>query len=466
MNAPLDPASFRDPNGFVFRGGDGQLYRQVNHPAEADYRLLMDSGLYKELVSAGLLIEHDEAPLDQRLTDAASRVLRPRPVEFISYPYEWSFSQLQDAARLTLDIQRRALARGLVLKDASAYNVQFEGSQPVFIDTLSFEKYEEGSPWVAYGQFCRHFLAPLALMANTDVRLNRLLALYLDGVPLDLAARLLPWRSRFRPGLLMHLHLHAGSLKKHADTSGPESATAARQPRLSKFGLQGLLDSLVRMVDKLSWTPAGTEWADYTTSHGYTATAYHHKHELVKGYLERVRPATVWDLGANVGEFSRLARDAGARTIAFDIDPACVEMNFRRCRQEKDRRLLPLCMDLTNPSPGLGWAHRERASLQERGPADLVMALALVHHLAIGNNLPFGHIADYFHRLGRYLIIELVPKDDPQVRRLLRSRRDIFTDYGAESFEAAFGRFFQRLDRQPIRDSGRVLYLWEVNQKK
>lgn len=462
MTGPLDPASFRDPSGFIFRGGDGQLYRQVNPPAEADYRLLMDSGLYPELVGAGLLIEHEEAPLDRRLTDAACRVLRPRPVPFISYPYEWSFSQLQDAARLTLEIQRRALACGLVLKDASAYNVQFEGSQPVFIDTLSFEKYEEGAPWVAYGQFCRHFLAPLALMARTDVRLIRLLALHLDGVPLDLAARLLPWRTRLRPGLLMHLHLHAGSLQKHADTSGPESVTQARQPRLSKFGLQGLLDSLTRTVDKLSWTPAGTEWADYTTSHGYSAAAYQHKHELVKGFLQRARPATVWDLGANVGEFSRLARDAGARTLAFDIDPACVEMNFRRCRQEKDRQLLPLCMDLTNPSPGLGWAHRERAALMERGPADLVMALALIHHLAIGNNVPFDHVAAFFRQLSPRLIVEFVPKDDPQVRRLLRSRRDIFAEYAPGPFEAAFGRQYRLVDRQPITGSGRVLYLWEA----
>jgi ribosomal protein L11 methylase PrmA len=231
--------------------------------------------------------------------------------------------------------------------------------------------------------------------------------------------------------------------------------------RLSEFGLRGLLDSLRRLIEKLKWRAAGTEWADYETSHAYSPKAVEDKQRRLAGFLDRVRPATVWDLGANTGLFSRLAKEHGARVLAFDLDPACVERNYLACRRDNDLTLLPLCLDLANPSPGLGWAHRERASLADRGPADLVLALALVHHLAIGNNLPFADIADYLNRLGRHVVIEFVPKDDPQVARLLRSRQDIFTQYTAAAFEAVFAGRFRLLDRQDIADSCRSLYLWE-----
>jgi SAM-dependent methyltransferase len=460
MHDRQHPASFRDPSGFMFRGADGQLYRQVNRCYEADYRRLHDSGLFAELTGAGLLIEQEEVGLGHRLTDAACRVLRPRPLPFISYPYEWSFGQLQDAALLTLEIQQRALARGLELKDASAFNVQFEGCRPVFIDTLSFATYEAGRPWTAYGQFCRHFLAPLAVMAGRDVRLGRLLAAYLDGLPLDLAARLLPWRSRWRPGLLMHLHLHAWSVRRHADTSQPEAPPAQR--RISTLGLASLLDSLRRTVAGLRGRSTASEWADYTHTHGYTDAALESKRQIVHAWLDRTRPATVWDLGANTGQFSRLAAEHGAYTVACDLDPACVEEMYQSGRRAGSRDLLPLWLDLSNPSPGLGWAHHERAALADRGPADVVLALALVHHLAIGHNVPLDAVAAYLRRLGRRAVVEFVPKDDPQARRLLRSRPDTFADYDEGSFEKVLARSFQVVERQGLPGSGRSLWLAEA----
>ena len=200
MIVSKDPASFRDPCGFVFRDEDCTLYRQINRCYEANYRALIDGGLYDQLVEQELLIEHDEVSTSKAMTDDALVVIRPREVPFISYPYEWSFSALKQAALLTLEIQRQALRANMSLKDASSYNVQFEGTRPVFIDTLSFERYEPGTPWVAYGQFCRHFLAPLTLMSRIDISLNRLLANYIDGIPLDLASGLLPWTTWLKPG--------------------------------------------------------------------------------------------------------------------------------------------------------------------------------------------------------------------------------------------------------------------------
>jgi hypothetical protein len=452
------PASFRDPSGFMFRAVGGQLLRQVNRCYESNYHRLMDSGLYKDLVDERFLIEHEEVSIDLKQSDEALRVIQPRELSTISYPYEWAFSAFKDAALLTLDVQKRALKHGMTLKDASAYNVQFDGARPIFIDTLSFEVYNPGDPWVAYGQFCRHFMAPLALMAKKDIRLNSLLISHIDGIPLDLASKLLPWKTRCQFGLLVHLHLHSKMVNKHADTSQSLSKTTA-SPSVSPRGLLGMIDSLRNVVSQLSWQPAGTEWVDYYESHSYTSESECHKKQVVAEYLERAKPATVWDLGANTGVYSLLAVQKGANTVAFDIDPACIEKMYLECRKNNRFGLLPLCENLVSPSPAIGWDHQERMSLAERGPVDLVMALALVHHLAISNNLPLGHIADYFHRLCRFLIVEFVPKDDPQVVRLLRSRDDIFVDYNQQSFEAALRKRFAILSSQQLSESGRVVYL-------
>jgi hypothetical protein len=208
-------ASFRDPSGFLFSRG-GALYRQVNRKYQQEYARLMESGLYEKLVKAGLLIPHTEVNQAPAEAENAYKVIQPERVAFISYPYEWSFGQLKDAALATLSVQKRALKRGMSLKDASAYNIQFVHGKATLIDTLSFETYKEGQPWVAYRQFCQHFLAPLALMALRDVRLSQLLRVYIDGVPLDLASELLPWNTRLNFGLLTHIHLHAGAQKKYA----------------------------------------------------------------------------------------------------------------------------------------------------------------------------------------------------------------------------------------------------------
>ena len=452
-------ASFRDPSGFLFTR-DGILYRQVNQSYQKDYDLLMQSGLYEKLVKGKRLIPHQEVDAAPAVAGTAYRVIQPERVAFISYPYEWSFSQLKDAALLTLSIQKAALELGLSLKDASAYNVQFHNGRPVFIDTLSFEAYEEGKPWIAYRQFCQHFLAPLALMRYRDVRLNQLLRVYIDGVPLDLASTLLPSRTRLQAGMLMHIHLHASAQKKFSDA--PEQAKVQASGRsMSKMGLLGLIDSLKSTVSGLQWEPAGTEWGDYYDATNYTRAAFDFKHGLVKEFLEDIRPASVWDLGANTGVFSRIASEMGIPTVSSDIDPAAVEKNYRQVRKNKETNLLPLVLDLTNPSPGIGWQNRERDSFAGRGPVDVVMALALVHHLAISNNVPLPDLAEFFAGLGRWLIVEFIPKEDSQVERLLMTRADIFPDYNRAGFEAAFEAYFTIRESREIEGSRRILYCME-----
>jgi hypothetical protein len=343
--------------------------------------------------------------------------------------------------------------------------VQFHRGRPVLVDTLSFERLPEGRPWVAYRQFCQHFLAPLALMSYRDPRLGLLLRDHLDGVPLDLAASLLPRRAQTRPPLQLHLFLHAKAQRRHAGDGADRAGGAGRASPASRrgFGLQafrGLLDSLRKGVEGLGVPEPVGAWADYESeATHYAEVARHRKEEVVAGWIDRTEPASVWDLGANVGRFSRMASTRGIDTVAFDLDAAAVDRNYAAAREEGDEHLLPLVMDLTNPSPGLGWDGRERASLAERGPAGLALGLALVHHLAIGNNVPLPMVMRTFAEFARRAVIEFVPKDDEKVRTLLATREDVFPGYTVEGFEAAAGAVFEIEDREPLPESGRVLYL-------
>lgn len=450
-------ASFRDPNGFIFKQ-NGRLYRQVNQSYASEYSLLMESGLYARLTKAGLLIPHDESDMPPAEPDQAFKVIQPEFVPFISYPYEWSFGLLKEAALATLSIQKRALKAGMTLKDASAYNLQFVRGRAVLIDSLSFDIYNEGEPWVAYRQFCQHFLAPLALMAHTDIRLNQLLRVYIDGVPLDLASRLLPFRSRLDFGLLTHLHLHARLQKQSAN---PTDQPSGGSGKMTKQAMLGLIESLQSAVKKLIWKPSGTEWGDYYNIINYSDAGFRHKQNLVSEWISRVKPSMVWDLGANDGTFSRLASDQSIHAISFDIDPAAVEQNYQKIKSKTEQNITPLLLDLTNPSPSIGWHNRERDSLLDRAPADMVLALALIHHLAISNNVPLSQLADFFVDAGKWLVIEFVPKSDSQVRRLLSSRKDIFPNYTPESFEKAFEERFSIREKAAVEESERFLYLME-----
>jgi hypothetical protein len=299
-SSQVEAGSFRDPSGFLFRE-QGVLYRQVNQVYRDHYDQLVNSGLYDNLVRRKLLVTHQEVDQAAPRPDLAHRVICPEALNFISYPYEWCFSQLRDAALATLKIQKLALEHGMTLKDSSAYNIQFQHGHPLLIDSLSFEIYQADQPWVAYRQFCQHFLAPLSLMAYVDVRLGQLLRDYIDGIPLDLAVRLLPFASRFKLPLLLHLHLHAGSQRRYADKP------TAQAGKMTKAGMLGLIDNLESGIKGLHWTPKGSEWGDYYEIHNYSPAGLDFKERTITAYLERIRPRNVWDLGANTGKFSRIA---------------------------------------------------------------------------------------------------------------------------------------------------------------
>ncbi len=444
--------SFRDPSGFIFTR-HGTIFRQINKVYAGEYEHFMACGLYQQLVQENLLIPHHEVEISPEQPAIAHKIIQPETIPFISYPYEWCPSQLLDAALLTLRIQRIALQYDMSLKDCSAFNIQFLHGKPIFIDTLSFERYREGTPWVPYRQFCQHFLAPLALMHYRDLRLGALFLKNIDGLPLDMVVNMLPPRSMFNVHLFMHLHLHAKAQQRTHTQRNLVTQKVSRSAHL------GLIDSLEAAVKKLHPKKIATAWSDYYQDTNYTPTAFAYKKQILASILDEVKPNTVWDLGTNTGEFSQIATARQIFCVGMDADPGAVEIAYRKARQRGDSFYLPLVIDLINPTPAIGWNNDERMSFVERGPAQMVLALALIHHLAIGNNLPLPMIAEFLAKITNWLVVEFVPKEDSQVQRMLAFREDIFPDYEESAFQESFSRYFDIRQRFPLPESKRSILL-------
>ena len=441
-------SSFRDPSGFLFFHNN-ILYRQINQVYKKEFDYFIQSGLYDELVQKDLIITHEEADVESPQPDKLYKIIKPQMINFISYPYEWSFSQLKDAATVTLEIAKIALKYDITLKDASAYNVQFFNGKPIFIDTLSFEKYNEGQIWKGYKQFCQHFLAPLALMSHKDIRLGQLSRIYLDGIPLDLTAELLPMRTKSMFSLWAHIHTHSKNQKNYEGKN-----LEVKVKKFSKTKFSGIIESLYSSIQKQNWEIQKTEWGDYYSDTNYTKIAINDKKEIIVELFGKIKPG-------NIGIFSRIASDKGIQTICFDNDPSAIEKNYLEAKQKNEKHIFPLLLDLSNPTPDSGWQNNERISLINRGPADLVMALALIHHIAIANNVTFELIAEFFSRISKKLIIEFIPKSDSQVKRLLATREDIFSEYDKNNFEEEFKKFFKIMEQKEIKESERIIYYME-----
>lgn len=448
-NLNREVSSFRDPAGYIYYE-EGNIYRKIFPCYFKQYDFFMSSGLYQELAQKELIITHKEI---KRTKDYI--LLEVEKVPFISYPYEWGFEQFKDAALLTLEIFKIALEHDMILKDASGYNVQFFKGKPIFIDTLSFDFYEEGAPWGAYGQFIRHFMAPLLIMRYVDERLNCMLKNYIDGIPVDMADAMLKGRGGFTTK--QHITWHSKSISKHSDSDKP-----MKQVQMTKKSLIQMMDMIVRQIQKLTRIEKDSEWGDYYQHTNYDDISEESKIKLVKDYVSKInfdKKDILFDIGANDGKYSRIVADIDVQVVSFDIDYNCVNHNYCHIKRNGEDKILPLFLDCTNPTPSIGFNISERKSLNERGNVKGVMALALVHHLAISNNVPFEEIANWFATLGEYLIIEFVPKNDSQVEKLLKTRKDIFPWYQIDCFEKSFSKYFKIIEKNPVKNSKRTIYM-------
>ena len=458
-NTKIDPASFRDPGGHVFVAGD-RVYRTVNAPAVEDFDFVEASGLIADLTSWGWLVASDRVDASVLGADAGDAVYvveHPR-LPFITYPYEWPFSTLKAAALLHLDIHLKALEYDVTLSDASAYNIQFIGAKPVFIDRLSFVRYREGQIWAGYKQFCEQFLNPLLLRAFFGITHNSWYRGALEGIPTDALRRMLPWRRKLSPKVFTHVVLQSALQSSATKGNVPLESKTLKAAGLPRPALKNMLKRLRSWIESLMPADTGkTVWQDYAVDNSYTPEEAAAKKRFITDFCAASSPKMVWDFGCNAGDHLVAAFEGGAQYgVGFDFDQGALEACFARAA-EQGLPIQTVFLDAANPTSGGGWNEKERHGLKERASADAVLALAFVHHLAIAKNIPLDRFLEWVIGFAPTGVIEFVPKADPMVKRLLALRQDIFDSYNEEAFLAGIERRAKIVKQTTVSASGRKL---------
>lgn len=462
-----DQGSFRDPSGHVFVSGDN-VWRTVNPIAVERFRKVQESGLLEILGDRGLLIGTTITPVDedQLKTFSGARgeipeiVLKHPRIPFISHPYEWVFSQLQDAALAHLDLQITALDKGFSLSDATSYNMQYFKGKMLHIDVLSLQPYREGEVWAGYNQFCRLFLLPLLIEAWRGVSFQPFLRGQIDGIELAEAVRLLPFSKRWLSlNGLMHVSLQAKAEGRH---SSAKHETIQKKQRLPKSRYRALLTEMRAWIEGLqSARRAPTFWGSYASINSYSDEMQQVKKRFIAAFIRTTGSKTIWDIGGNTGDYSVVALNEGAEhAIVLDSDLDSLEKAYARSKAGYSG-LHPVVMDCVDPSPNMGWNQAERKGLLQRGGADAILALAVTHHMAIGRNIPLEAVIEWIVNLAPHGIIEFVPKSDPMVRQMLSMREDVFHDYDESHFRQYLSKFAIVRDEHRFQENGRLVVSYE-----
>jgi SAM-dependent methyltransferase len=450
----FEPGSFRDWDSRVFYD-DERVLRALSEEGLQDWLALAESKLFDEAVAEGKLVATSRA--DATIAGAAA-VLEHERILFVSYPYEWTFAMLRDAALLQLELLRRALDEDLMLKDSSSYNVQWRGTRPVFIDVGSFERLRPGEPWAGYRQFCMLYLNPLLLQAYKGVDFRPWLRGSLAGITPVEARKLLSFRDLFRRGVLTNVALHARLERKHAG-SDRDVKTELQRAGFKKELIVANVRRLEKLVQNLDWNPGSTEWSGYQATTSYDASDAGRKEEFVRDVAQSRSWGLVWDIGCNEGRHARIAAENARYVVALDGDAGVVDRLYRELTAEGNATILPLVADVTDPPPALGWHGLERQTLDARGRPELTLCLAVLHHVAIGGNVPVPEFLSWLRELGTALVIEFPARDDPQVASLLmRKKAGAHPDYDREPFERALAERFEILRTEELADGTRILY--------
>lgn len=455
----LEPGSYRDRNGGVFYR-DGAVFRGISAKALANWEALSATRFFADFTARGNIVptERVEAPFAEGEGDSWAAVLEHAPIPFVSYPYEWTFGMLKDAALLHLELMLAALEEDFILKDSSAYNVQWQGTRPVFIDIPSFEVLAQGQPWVGYRQFCELFLYPLMLRAYKGVDFRPWLRGSLDGIPARSLRPLLSARDLLRPGVMMHVAAQAALQRRYAGAERNVRSSIA-QAGFDKKLIARNARNLHGIISRMTPRGGKTDWADYARTHSYDETEFEAKCAFVREAAGFRRWRRVWDIGCNTGTFSRIAAENADHVMAMDGDWMAVETLYQSQKALPDpAAILPLVVDLSDPSPGQGWRGAERKSLAERGKPDLTLCLALIHHIVISANIPMADFIQWLADLDTALVIEFVDRDDEMVGTLLSNKDDQYDDYRRESFEALLSRHFDIRESRLLKGGKRSLY--------
>jgi SAM-dependent methyltransferase len=456
-----EPGSFRDRNGRIFYI-DEATYRALSDKAYADWQALAATRFWSRYTDSGQIIHTervDKDDLNGALKHAGdwAAFLQHHTVPYISYPYEWSFSMLRDAALLHLELLSAALDEDMILKDSSAYNIQWLGARPVFIDIPSFEKLPPGEPWAGYRQFCQLFLYPLLLQAYKDVEFHPWLRGSIDGIDPVQINNLMSLRDRLRPGVFTNVYLQA-KMQAGFGGSNKDMKSELKQAGFSKQMIRSNVVRIHKLVAGLQWKARESQWSAYTETHSYSDADLEKKADFVERAAAERNWARVWDVGCNTGKFSRIAARHADYVVAMDADQLCIDFLYDSLNREGVRNILPLRINLADASPALGWRGLERKSLTGRGKPDLVLCLALVHHVTIGANIPLLEYIQWLASLGAALVIEFVSKDDAMVKTLLRNKVDQYDDYYPDRFRQYLETVFTVKRHEVLGSGTRELY--------
>ncbi len=461
-----DGGSFKDPAGQVYRisgeTGGARVVRGLSDAAAAEMRNLLAEPFFQQLMADGhvvktAMLDGKDADARQVIEDGWSGAAEHEAVGFITYPYEWPFSMLKDAALLQLRLLEAAARNGWLLKDATSFNVQWMDARPVFIDVPSFVRWEDGDYWRGYRQFCATFLTPLLLTAHLDIPFQPLLRGRLEGIPPEEAAKYFYGLRRFKRGVLPHIWFPAKA-EGRARKRGGGGHTRRRQSRTM---LLALLDSMSRLIGKLSYRPAGSDWAEYGRTHSYDEADFLRKKDFVRRHAASRSPDLVWDLGANTGVFSRIAAERSGTVVAVDGDQSAIDMLYHETRTDCPSNIVPLVMDLANLSPSQGWAGLERPAFEERGSPDMVMCLALVHHMRVSANVPLRLFVGWLRSLNATVMLEFVGRGDEMFQKLIENKSEDYADYTAANFEAEVRSRFAVRDRLKLKGGLREMFALE-----
>ncbi|WP_099866540.1 methyltransferase [Pararhizobium haloflavum] len=458
-----EPSSYRDRNGSVFYD-HGRVLRRLSAKAAADWEALSKSEFFGRSVQDGKLIG-TELVETRAPGERWAAIVEHERVPFISYPYEWTFGQLKDAALLHLELMRAALDEGMILKDSSAYNVQWRGMHPVFIDTPSFEILRKGEPWVGYRQFCELFLYPLMLQAYKGLDFKPFLRGRIDGISADEMRRMMSARDMARSGVLLHV-VAQSALQRRYSGSASNVRGALAEAGFDKRLIESNVSKLTKLVRGLDPPGTETEWSDYDKTHSYDEVEFQRKIAFVRNAAAGRRWKLAWDLGCNTGTFSRIVAEHADYVVAMDGDWMAIEHFYQRERAGDARSsILPLVINLADSSPNQGWRGAERKGLAERGRPELTLCLALIHHIVISANIPLASFLDWLKELGTAVVIEFVGRDDEMVKTLLANREDQYDDYHPDIFEALLGERFAIRDRQDLKGGKRTIYFAEPHSR-
>jgi hypothetical protein len=460
-NPRLEPGSYRDRDGRVLYF-DGQVYRLLSARALEEWTALAATSFFQELVAEGKVVAtelvEEPAPELSEVAAGWAGVLRHERIPWISYPYEWSFGMMKRAALLQLELMERALGEGFVLKDASAYNIQWRGVKPVFIDIPSFQRPEPGEAWMGYLQFCRLHLYPLMMTSLKGIPFQPWLRGSLDGISPQECARFFGITDLLRPGVLVDVQIQS-RLQNAAAASERSVREEVKDSGFTAEMIGRNVRRLSKVVRKLDWSPPRSAWSDYAEEHGYDDVDAGAKETFVRSVADEKRWSTVWDLGSNTGTFSRILAESSECVIAVDADHPAVERLFAELVSSGPDNILPQVGNLADPSPAMGWRWMERGTFADRGSPELILFLALVHHVVLGANVPLGELVAWLASLTDNLLIEWVDRGDPMVERLLLNKEDLFSEYERDNFEAVLGSHFEIRRRQELGSGTRVLYL-------